>query len=189
MMDSFLVCLYWTVQVLIPAYIKVMVLAIVIAGVLLWIIDRYRFGQRHTETGEDEHESFVDGDKPRNDDETKDKIYRLMFEAFRQTKLYSEMVITLATTDEVDDWNLRDMKRVLYEYFTDYRLYLRSIAPGLDDVEIDCCILTLCGYKRKHLHKFVDLSPREVRRTIRRIRNKMPEGMYHNIFIVDHCIY
>lgn len=188
-MDSFLVCLNWTVQVMIPAYIKVMVLVIVITGLLLWIIDRYRFGQRHTEPGEDEHESFVDQDKSGNDNETKDKIFRLLFEGFRQTKLYSEMVITLATINEVDDWNLRDMKRVLYEYFSDYRLYLRSVVPGIDDVEIDCCILTLCGYKRKHLHKFVDMSPREVRRTIRGIRKKMPEGMYHNIFIVDHCIY
>lgn len=186
-MDNCLVCLYWTVQVEPVALISIVSFVTVIT---LWGIFASRkkeanyansFSNKYDVKAYDEHEDTV---------EKRDaKDYKGLFEEFRHSRLYAEIVVALAADDVIQEQNLIDLKKVLYEFFIEFRLYLYEIGPKLSDTDIDFCILTLAGIKQKHMNKLIGISPSGIRLKKQRMKEKLPGRIYRNVFRVEHCIY
>lgn len=187
-MDNCLVCLYWTVQVEPVALISIVSFVTVIT---LWGIFASRKKEANFDNGfsnkyydvkaYDEHEDTV---KKRDA-----KDYKGLFEEFMHSRLYAEIVVALASDDVIQEQNLIDLKKVLYEFFIEFRLYLYEIGPKLSDTDIDFCILTLAGIKQKHMNKLIGISPSGIRLKKMRIKEKLPARVFWNVFRVEHCIY
>lgn len=187
MMDSFLVCLNWTVQVNLVALIAVVLFFTVMT---LWGIFSIRKKEANYTSGLSNKYPDVKDEAYHETAEQKKVIdYNGMFDEFRHSRLYAEIVVALAADDEIQEQNLTDLKKVLYEFFIEFRLYLNEIGPKLSDTDIDFCILTLAGIKQKHIYKLMGISPSGIRMKKQRMKEKLPGRIYWNVFRVEHCIY
>lgn len=187
MMDSFLVCLNWTVQVNLVALIAVVLFFTVMT---LWGIFSIRKKEANYTSGLSNKYPDVKDEAYHETAEQKKVIdYNGMFDEFRHSRLYAEIVVALAADDEIQEQNLTDLKKVLYEFFIGFRLYLYEIGPKLSDTDIDFCILTLAGIKQKHIYKLMGISPSGIRLKKQRMKEKLPGRIYRNVFRVEHCIY
>lgn len=188
MMDSFLVCLNWTVQVNPVALIAVVSFFTVIT---LWGIFSSRNREaNYTNCFSNKYYEMKSDDAHQDTGEKKNaKDYKGLFDEFRHSRLYAEIVVSLASDDIIQEQNLIDLKKVLYEFFIEFRLYLYEIGPKLSDTDIDFCILTLAGIKQKHIYKLMGITPSGIRLKKKRIKEKVPARVYWNVFRVEHCIY
>lgn len=187
-LDNSLVCLYWMVQVDPVALISIVSFVTVIT---LWGIFASRkkeanyansFSNKYYDVkADDEHQDTV-GKRDAKD-------YKGLFEEFRRSRLYAEIVVALVTDGVIQEQNLIDMKKVLYEFFIEFRLYLHENGPKLSDTDIDYCILTLAGIKQEHINKLIGISSSEVRLIKQQMKVKLSARMYRNVFLVKHCIY
>ena len=188
MMDSFLVCLYWTVQVDPIAIVALVFLLAVIATVVFFASRKKE--ANYTNCFSNKYYEMKSDDAHQDTGEKKNaKDYKGLFEDFRHSRLYAEIVVALASDDVIKEQNLIDLKKVLYEFFIEFRLYLYEIGPKLSDTDIDLCILTLAGIKQKHLNKLIGISPSGIRLKKQRMKEKLPGRIYRNVFGVEHCIY
>lgn len=187
-MDSFLVCLYWTVQVDPIAIVALVFLLAVIATVVFFASRKKE--ANYTNCFSNKYYEMKSDDAHQDTGEKKNaKDYKGLFEDFRHSRLYAEIVVALASDDVIKEQNLIDLKKVLYEFFIEFRLYLYEIGPKLSDTDIDLCILTLAGIKQKHLNKLIGISPSGIRLKKQRMKEKLPGRIYRNVFGVEHCIY
>lgn len=188
MMDSFLVCLNWMVQVNPVALIAVVSFFTVIT---LWGIFSSRNREaNYTNCFSNKYYEMKSDNAHQDTGEKKNaKDYKGLFDEFRHSRLYAEIVVSLASDDIIQEQNLIDLKKVLYEFFIEFRLYLYEIGPKLSDTDIDLCILTLAGIKQKHLNKLIGISPSGIRLKKQRMKEKLPGRIYRNVFGVEHCIY
>ena len=187
-MDSFLVCLYWTVQVDPIAIVALVFLLAVIATVVFFASRKKE--ANYTNCFSNKYYEMKSDDAHQDTGEKKNaKDYKGLFEEFRHSRLYAEIVVALASDDVIQEQNLIDLKKVLYEFFIEFRLYLYEIGPKLSDTDIDLCILTLAGIKQKHLNKLIGISPSGIRLKKQRMKEKLPGRIYRNVFGVEHCIY
>ena len=187
-MDYCLAYLYWTVQVDPIAIVALVFLLAVIATVGFFASRKKEanytngFSNKYYDVKFDiGHEDSVEKKNA--------KDYKGLFEDFRHSRLYTEIVVALASDDVIQEQNLIDLKKVLYEFFIEFRLYLYEIGPKLSDTDIDLCILTLAGIKQKHLNKLIGISPSGIRLKKQRMKEKLPGRIYRNVFRVEHCIY
>ena len=188
MMDSFLVCLYWTVQVDPVALIAVV--SFFTAITLVGIFASRKKEANYTNGFSNKYYDVKSDNGHEDTGEKKNaKDYKGLFEEFRHSRLYAEIVVALASDDVIQEQNLIDLKKVLYEFFIEFRLYLYEIGPKLSDTDIDFCILTLAGIKQKHMNKLIGISPSGIRLKKQRMKEKLPGRIYRNVFRVEHCIY
>ena len=187
MMDSFLVCLNWTVQVEPVALIATVSFFTVITLVEIFSIRKKE--ANYTSGLSNKYPDVKDEAYHETAEQKKVIDYNGMFDEFRHSRLYAEIVVALAADDEIQEQNLLDLKKVLYEFFIEFRLYLYEIGPKLSDTDIDFCILTLAGIKQKHIYKLMGISPSGIRLKKQRMKEKLPGRIYRNVFRVEHCIY
>ena len=188
MMDSFLVCLYWTVQV--DPVALIVVVSFFTAITLVGIFASRKKEANYTNGFSNKYYDVKSDNGHEDTVEKKNaKDYKGLFEEFRHSRLYAEIVVALASDDVIKEQNLIDLKKVLYEFFIEFRLYLYEIGPKLSDTDIDLCILTLAGIKQKHLNKLIGISPSGIRLKKQRMKEKLPGRIYRNVFRVEHCIY
>ena len=187
MMDYCLAYLYWTVQVEPVALIATVFFLTVITLVGIFSIRKKE--ANYTSGLSDKCPDVKDEAYHETAEQKKVIDYNGMFDEFRHSRLYAEIVVALAADDEIQEQNLTDLKKVLYEFFIEFRLYLYEIGPKLSDTDIDFCILTLAGIKQKHIYKLMGISPSGIRLKKKRIKEKVPARVYWNVFGVEHCIY
>lgn len=187
MMDYCLAYLYWTVQIEPVALIATVSFFTVITLVGIFSIRKKE--ANYTSVLSDKYHDVKDKAYHETAEQKKVIDYNGMFDEFRHSRLYAEIVVALVADDEIQEQNLTDLKKVLYEFFIEFRLYLYEIGPKLSDTDIDFCILTLAGIKQKHIYKLMGISPSGIRLKKKRIKEKVPARVYWNIFWVEHCIY
>ncbi|MBO7111137.1 MAG: hypothetical protein J6W18_04230 [Bacteroidaceae bacterium] len=189
MMDSFLVCMYWTVQVD-PIAIVALVFLLAVIALVGFLKSRWKEENTASIFSKINYYEMKSDDAHQDTGEEKNaKDYKGLFEDFRHSRLYTEIVVALASDDIIQEQNLTDLKKVLYEFFIEFRLYLYEIGPKLSDTDIDLCILTLAGIKQKHMNKLIGISPSGIRLKKHRMKEKLPGRIYRNVFRVEHCIY
>ena len=126
-MDSFLVCLNWTVQVNLVALIAVVLFFTVMT---LWGIFSIRKKEANYTSGLSNKYPDVKDEAYHETAEQKKVIdYNGMFDEFRHSRLYAEIVVALAADDEIQEQNLTDLKKVLYEFFIGFRRTFRFTYP------------------------------------------------------------
>lgn len=186
--DNSLVCLYWMVQVNPVALIVVVSFFTVMT---LWGIFSSRNREaNYTNCFSNKYYEMKSDDAHQDTGEKKNaKDYKGLFEEFRHSRLYAEIVVSLASDDIIQEQNLIDLKKVLYEFFIEFRLYLHENGPKLSDTDIDYCILTLAGIKQEHINKLIGISSSGVRLIKQQMKVKLSARMYRNVFLVKHCIY
>lgn len=182
------VYMFWTVQINPIAIVAIVFLLTVIASVEI-LISRRKEANYDSGSSNKYQDVMVDGVKQNIGEEKYVKEFMGLFEEFRQSRLYAEIAVALASDNVIQERNLIELKTVLYEFFIEFRLYLYEIGPKLSDTDIDYCILVLAGIKQKHIYKLIGITPSGIRLKKMRIKEKVPARVYWNIFGVEHCIY
>lgn len=101
---------------------------------------------------------------------------------FRDSDLFIEMVNVVHNQVELSSKD----KNILIKRFSQSLIGLREFiiksSTQMSCMEIDYCIYTILGFKQKDFVLFYNISPSGSRNIKARIREKMPEQLFNNIF-------
>ncbi|MCQ2064292.1 MAG: hypothetical protein MJY66_00355 [Bacteroidaceae bacterium] len=107
--------------------------------------------------------------------------YQFLFNQFKQGPVYNEMLSVISKREEqalkTRNLFIADFRNSLIEP----RNFLIS-TYGLSVVEVDLCIFVYLGFQQKYFPKFFNMSPSGVRTLKQRIKQKLPEPLFSQLF-------
>lgn len=103
-------------------------------------------------------------------------------EDFKNSGLNITMVDTIYKQKELSGKERAEIEEKFQSSLSELRKFIIVSSAQLSEMELDFCIFTLVGFKQKDFHLFFGISHSGSRKFKARIKEKMPESIYNEIF-------
>ena len=103
-------------------------------------------------------------------------------EDFKNSELNITMVDTIYKQKELSGKERAEIEEKFQSSLSELRKFIIVSSAQLSEMELDFCIFTLVGFKQKDFHLFFGISHSGSRKFKARIKEKMPESIYNEIF-------
>lgn len=103
-------------------------------------------------------------------------------EEFKNSDLYHKMINVIHAQTSLSGKECTVMEKEFRESLSGLRKFIVSSTSRLTGMELDYCIFTLVGFKQRDFHLFYSISYSGSRKFKARIKDRMPENVFNDIF-------
>ena len=103
-------------------------------------------------------------------------------EDFKNSGLNITMVDIIHKQKELSGKERADIEEKFQSSLSELRKFIIASSAQLSEMELDFCIFTLVGFKQKDFHLFFGISHSGSRKFKARIKERMPESIFNEIF-------
>ena len=106
-------------------------------------------------------------------------------EKFKSTELYQKMVRLVHSSTEMASKERYSFENDFHNSLAELREYIVSVSSPLRRIELDYCLTIILGFRQCDFHHFFNISYSASRKYKARLKEKLPEYLFNDIFGSD----
>jgi len=106
-------------------------------------------------------------------------------EEFKGTELYQKMVRQVHSSTEMASKERNSFENDFHNSLAELREYIVSVSSPLRRIELDYCLTIILGFRQCDFHHFFNISYSASRKYKARLKEKLPEYLFNDIFGSD----
>lgn len=113
--------------------------------------------------------------------------YAKEIDAFKTGDLHQKIINNILKPECLTFKTRFAIENEFHETLPGLRKFITNSSSNLNIMEIDYCVFTILGFKPRDFHLFFNISYSGSRKFKARIKEKMKENVFHEIFGIDKC--
>lgn len=111
--------------------------------------------------------------------------YAKDIDAFKKGELHQKMIDNILKPEDLTVKTRSAIEKEFHKSLPGLRKFIISSSSNLNNMEIDYCVFTILGFKPRDFHLFFSISYSGSRKFKARIKEKMKEDVFNEIFGID----
>ena len=111
--------------------------------------------------------------------------YAKDIDAFKKGELHKKMIDNILMPEDLTVKTRSAIENEFHKSLPGLRKFIISSSSNLNNMEIDYCVFTILGFKPRDFHLFFSISYSGSRKFKARIKEKMKENVFNEIFGID----
>lgn len=111
--------------------------------------------------------------------------YAKDIDAFKNGDLHQKMIDNILKPENLTVKTRSAIEKEFHESLPGLRKFIISSSSNLNNMEIDYCVFTILDFKPRDFHLFFSISYSGSRKFKARIKEKMKENVFNEIFGID----
>lgn len=111
--------------------------------------------------------------------------YAKDIDAFKKGELHQKMIDNILKPEDLTVKTRSAIENEFHKSLPGLRKFIISSSSNLNNMEIDYCVFTILGFKPRDFHLFFSISYSGSRKFKARIKEKMKENVFNEIFGID----